>query len=457
MPRRVAVMHHMNSFFPLELRARVGSCAELVWVVDSPSISNEMLRFVRRLGPVIDTAGRDLDSVAYELTRAGVEGVVSFVDDHIVDAALVAERLGLPYHLPQVARALVNKQVQRAALDAAGIPGPEFWSAPSGLDATQAAAFADQVTYPAVVKPAQGSGSRDISLVHNAEDLVTVMTAAEGPGYLVEQYLEDERGHDSWYASYLSVESVVSHGTIGHVALTGRFPLADPFRETGNFIPAICPPDQVPELLTMVDDTIAALGITDSVTHTEIKLTPEGPRLIEVNGRLGGRPPFVLSGISDTNLFQVACQVALGETVRIDSMTPCDGVGLLAHAPCPHGGPSGGGGGGHRDGLHAARHHRRAGGPSSRRRARLAGRDRWQGRDDSGRRSGSRRPCVDRRPTPRHHHDLHRRRHEPRTVRHGSSRRSCQHSGDSREHERRSSVDRRLAGRPKLKGHPWIS
>jgi biotin carboxylase len=328
-------MHHMNSFFPLELRARVGSCAELVWVVDSPSISNEMLRFVRRLGPVIDTAGRDLDSVAYELTRAGVEGVVSFVDDHIVDAALVAERLGLPYHLPQVARALVNKQVQRAALDAAGIPGPEFWSAPSGLDATQAAAFADQVTYPAVVKPAQGSGSRDISLVHNAEDLVTVMTAAEGPGYLVEQYLEDERGHDSWYASYLSVESVVSHGTIGHVALTGRFPLADPFRETGNFIPAICPPDQVPELLTMVDDTIAALGITDSVTHTEIKLTPEGPRLIEVNGRLGGRPPFVLSGISDTNLFQVACQVALGETVRIDSMTPCDGVGfwLMLHAP----------------------------------------------------------------------------------------------------------------------------
>jgi biotin carboxylase len=328
-------MHHTNSFFPLELRDRVGDCAELVWVVDSRGVPKEMIRFLRRLGPVVDTAGQDLDSVAEELTRLGVGGIASFVDDHIVDAAILAERVGLPYHTPDVAHALVNKQVQRAVLDAAGIPGPAFWSAPSGLDAASAAAIAGRVTYPAVVKPAEGSGSRDICLVRTAEELSSVITAGGGPGHLVEQYLEDERGHGSWYASYLSVESVVSHGTVGHVAMTGRFPLAQPFRETGNFIPAICPAEQVPGILSLVDDTIAALGITDSVTHIEIKLTPDGPRLIEVNGRLGGRPPFVLCGISDTNLFQVACQVALGDPVHIDAMATCDGVGfwLMLHAP----------------------------------------------------------------------------------------------------------------------------
>jgi biotin carboxylase len=197
------------------------------------------------------------------------------------------------------------------------------------------AAFADRVDYPAVVKPAEGSGSRDICLVHCPEELRSVMAAGDGPGYLVEQYLEDEPGHEPWYASYLSVESVVSHGTVGHVAMTGRFPLAEPFRETGNFIPAICSPDQAPEILSLVDDTIAALGITDSVIHTEIKLTPDGPRLIEVNGRLGGRPPFVLSGVSGTNLFQVACRVALGDPVAVDAVATCDGVGfwLMLHAP----------------------------------------------------------------------------------------------------------------------------
>ena len=43
----------------------------------------------------------------------------------------------------------------------------------------------------------------------------------------------------------------------------------------------------------------------------------------------------MLCGISDTNLFQVACQVALGDPVHIDAMATCDAVGfwLMLHAP----------------------------------------------------------------------------------------------------------------------------
>ena len=335
MSPRLAVMHHSNSFFPLDLRMQVGGCAELVWVTDSSAVPEEMLLLLRRLGPVVDTFGRSIDASAGELAELGAVGIVSFVDDHIVDAALLAERLGLRYHTPDVARSLVNKQLQRAVLDEAGIPGPSFWAAPAGMERAQACEFAEQVAYPAVVKPAEGSGSRDICLVRTSGDLQAVLTDGRGPGFLVEQYMEDEPGHEPWYASYLSVESVVSRGRVGHVALTGRFPLAEPFRETGNFIPAVIPTEQVPELLALTDDAIAALGITDSVTHTEIKLTPDGPRLIEVNGRLGGRPPFVLNAVSEVNLFQVACRVALGEPIRIDGLASCDGVGylLLLHAP----------------------------------------------------------------------------------------------------------------------------
>ena len=335
MSSRVAVMHHPNSYFPLEVRSRVEDYAELIWVVDSSAFTKEILRLLRRLGPVVDTYGRDVDDWAGELADLDTAGVVSFVDDHIVDAALLAERLGLRYHTPDVARSLVNKQLQRAVLDNAGIPGPAFWPAPAGLDHAGADLLAGLVSYPAVVKPALGSGSRDICLVRTAPELRAVLDVDGGPGFLIEEYLEDEPGHESWYASYLSVESVVSHGSISHVAMTGRFPLAEPFRETGNFIPALCPPEQVPGLLSLVDATIAALGITDSVTHTEIKLTPDGPRIIEVNGRMGGRPPFVLSRVSDVNLFPVACRVALGEPVHFDGLAPCHGVGfwLMLHAP----------------------------------------------------------------------------------------------------------------------------
>ena len=203
-------MHHPNSYFPLEVRSRVEDYAELIWVVDSSAFTKEILRLLRRLGPVVDTYGRDVDDWAGELADLDTAGVVSFVDDHIVDAALLAERLGLRYHTPDVARSLVNKQLQRAVLDNAGIPGPAFWPAPAGLDHAGADLLAGLVSYPAVVKPALGSGSRDICLVRTAPELRAVLDVDGGPGFLIEEYLEDEPGHESWYASYLSVETVVS-------------------------------------------------------------------------------------------------------------------------------------------------------------------------------------------------------------------------------------------------------
>ena len=129
---------------------------------------------------------------------------------------------------------------------------------------------------------------------------------------------------------------MVSHGQATHVAITGRFPLAEPFRETGNFIPAAVDPSMHDALFGMTDDAIAALGITTGVLHTEIKLTPDGPQLIEVNGRLGGRPPFVLKQVSDVNLFRAACDVALGNPISITGLAPCRGVAYwrMLQPPC---------------------------------------------------------------------------------------------------------------------------
>jgi biotin carboxylase len=73
---------------------------------------------------------------------------------------------------------------------------------------------------------------------------------------------------------------------------------------------------------------ISSLEIEGAVVHTEIKLTPDGPRLIELNGRLAGRPPFVLRSISDVNLFQAACRIALGEHVHFDGLAECRGIGF---------------------------------------------------------------------------------------------------------------------------------
>ncbi len=345
---RIAVLHHPKSFFPLDVFQRVHDVAELVWVVDAAQwppapadaddgpIPDE--RLLRRLGRLVDVTGLSPSEAAVRLAEEHPDGVVSFVDHNIERAADLAARLGLPFHSPPVARLVVDKRHQREAFEREGLPQARFWPVPRGLDAADVEAVAADVVYPAVLKPARGSGSVDIQRVGSAEELLAALRAAppDGREWLVEEYLPDTyRPAEDWCANYVSVESVVSRGEVSHVAVCGRFPLAEPFRESGNFMPALFEPIPERALFGLVEDAVRALGIHDSVLHTEIKLTADGPRLIEVNGRLGGRPPFVLETVSSVNLFAVTCQVAAGTPVKFEQPVEVSGVGywLMIHAP----------------------------------------------------------------------------------------------------------------------------
>lgn len=324
---RVAVLHHRLSFFPLDLIQQIDGYADVLWVADE-SASTDELRFMRRFGTLVNISGLDIDRAAKELGGHSPDGIVAFVDQRIELAAALAERLGLRYASPEVARRLFDKTEQRATLRAAGVPGPDFWVMPAGASQADRAAFAETIVYPAVLKPAEGSGSKGIYHLTKPSDLLDLEELENAPfATVVEEYVAGPSAPKAWYADYLSVESVVSDGRISHVALTGRFPLAEPYRETGNFIPALVADDVRSEVTTIAGDAIRALGIRDAVTHSEIKLSDAGPKLIEVNGRLGGRPPFVLRSVSETNLFQVALQLAVGAPVSFPTFAACDGVG----------------------------------------------------------------------------------------------------------------------------------
>ena len=323
------MLHHPRSFFPLDLSRQVGDHADLIWVVDEACAGDLTTRLAQRLGTVVDIVGLDADRAARRLADHGVEGVVSFVDDHIELAAALAERLDLRYHTPEVAARVVDKWLQREAFERAGIAGPAMWAVPAGLTWPEARDVADRVNYPAVLKTEHGSGSVDMHLLQSSDELLAVLSANWGvTDYVVEEYVPDDLPWDNWYANYFSIESVISGGRVSHVAITGRFPLAAPFRETGNIVPGILDQELHGPVFAMVDAAIAALGVTDSIIHTEIKLSADGPKLIEVNGRLGGRPPFVLGAVSNVNLFQVACDIALGSPVAFDGLADCDGVGF---------------------------------------------------------------------------------------------------------------------------------
>lgn len=334
MARRIAVVHDPRSFFPLDLRAGFGDAAEILWVLPDGRFDSIAERVVARFGPTVRIAPEDPGAAAAAVAAHAPQGIVTFVDDHLVLTAEIAARLGLPFHTVEVARTLQDKRLQRQALRQAGVPGPDFITLDPGLDPRAVADLTDGLSYPAVYKPARGSGSRGLLALSGPSDLIAAYEPASGA--VVEAFLPDDSCGDPRFASYLSVESAVSAGQVSHLALTGRFPLAEPFRETGNFTPVPIGDDLRRELVALTDAAIAALGIRTAMLHTEIKLTPAGPMLIEVNGRLGGRPPYVLQRAANVNLFRMACAVAFGERCATAEFVPCHGVAYyrMLQAPC---------------------------------------------------------------------------------------------------------------------------
>lgn len=91
------------------------------------------------------------------------------------------------------------------------------------------------------------------------------------------------------------------------------------FEETGHVVDPADPLWQDATLGEAVERTHAALGFSDGVTHTEVKLTRQGPKVIEVNARIGGGLiPYLnlLGGGADLGL--AAAAVACGHRPPVE-------------------------------------------------------------------------------------------------------------------------------------------
>ena len=319
---------------PLQIaEAAFGLCG-ILWLIDESIPENAFTsRLLRKVGTVVNLAGLSPEETASLLRTHAPDGVVAYRDEDIVLLAVIAAELGLDYHTPEVARRFVDKLLQREALRNGGLPSPLCWEVPADRSRVTVEALAEAVEFPAVLKPRVGNGGQYTMPVADAGDLVRQVAmlppqAGGEAGMLVEQFLPSlATGPSERFGSYVSVERLVADGEMSHVAVTGRFPVAEPFRETGFFIPADLPQAQLATVLEVATAALGALGVRTGGCHTEIKLTPDGPQVIEVNGRLGGGVPEMLFQASGVSLVQLSMRVALGEPVVVDGPVTCARVG----------------------------------------------------------------------------------------------------------------------------------
>jgi biotin carboxylase len=327
----------------MAIREAAEGVCELIWVVDTsdPEIGS-MARLLGRLGELVDISGMSLEDAAAAVAATRPDGILALADSLLVWTAEVAAILELPFMSAEVAGRLTDKYAQRAALRDAGLPVPGYWQVPESDDEQAWEVLAQEASFPAVLKPRRGEGSRDTVRVDSLQELRDAVAAGPDPtgsapaALVLEEYLRDRpeaAGGD--FADYVSVESVVSAGRISHLAITGRFPPAEPFRETGFFIPAAFDEAQCAAIVDVASAAVAAIGITVGALHTEVKLTPEGPRVIELNGRIGGGVPEMLADATGVQLLPIALRVALGEAIVFERMPACTQVGYLLYVQAP--------------------------------------------------------------------------------------------------------------------------
>ncbi len=324
----LAVPYDVTSSSPLELIESLGGRCDVVWVVDAgdPALG-AWSRLLPRLGTVVDVAGRTPEDVTGELRSLGVDGVVAFTDSQLLTAASIGEALGLAGNSTGAVVALTDKVVQREALAAAGLPGPRFVAIPDSTTPRELTALLATIDAPVVIKPRRGSGSRDTVRARSrqaAEAQLTALLAAGGSGDLiVEEWLDDLGAGQGPFADYVSVEAIVSRGDIVPLAVTGKFPLAEPCRETGNFLPHHLDAAEARLVEALAVRAARALGVVSGALHVEVKLTPAGPRIIEVNGRIGGGGIDALHAmVHGRSLTWIATSVALGEPLGIGAPPP---------------------------------------------------------------------------------------------------------------------------------------
>lgn len=195
-------------------------------------------------------------------------------------AARVAEDLGLAANSAESVHRLNDKVALRRLLDEHGLSPVRHADAP---DWRSAAALLDGFELPVVVKPTQLSGSRGVVLVRDLAEFEAWGAALDETGYtgpvLVEEYLTGPE---------FSVETISVHGRHHVIGVThkrlGPPPL---FVEAGHAHPA---PDSVDKAAigAMVVAMLDAARYRTGPAHTELRVTPAGPRIIESQARLGG-------------------------------------------------------------------------------------------------------------------------------------------------------------------------
>jgi biotin carboxylase len=223
-----------------------------------------------------------------------LDAIVPIGDKPTLIAALACEALGLLSHPPGAARACHDKYRFRQLLQAAGLPVPGFCRFRAQTDMPS---VPQAIGFPCVLKPLSLSASRGVIRADNEQQFAAAFRRIRALLQLPDiGRMKEETAEWILVESYLpgvevALEGIMNRGALRTLALFDKpDPLEGPYFEESIYVTPSRLPDSLQNAIVRATEQAAqAVGLFHGPIHAELRLTPGGPRVIEIAARpIGG-------------------------------------------------------------------------------------------------------------------------------------------------------------------------
>lgn len=267
---------------------------------------------------------------------------VTLTEFGLMSTAQLNEALGLTGESVETVELTLDKSRMRQHLAAKGVSPV---ASAVGCCAQDVRDFVEAHGLPIIVKPIRESGSLAVFCVRDQADVEAVAQRYQSMNdkewavgdlafadtfqeFLMEEYLE---------GPVISVETLSFDGRHVVVAVTDEEFAGTGFTLIGQSQPSAHPAEALSEAKQLVSDLLDAVGLRNGAGHTEVKLTPRGPRIVESHNRIGGYAVNEMTEVSygiDMERYALAAGLGVLEPLTASPELQC-AVALRAIFPEP--------------------------------------------------------------------------------------------------------------------------
>lgn len=257
----------------------------------------------------------DIPKVIEAARKHEVDGIMTLASDMPMrTVAAVAKSLDIVGISEETALKATNKAIMRQSLKENNVSIPKFYRVKEYEEYLK---VLENFKGKIIVKPADNSGSRGVILVEDISKLDSLEYAfkysskySTSGEIVIEEYMEGPE---------VSVEALSVNGIVHIIAITDKVTTGTPnFVEMGHSQPSRLAEEVKEKIIEITIQAVRAIGIENGPSHTEIIVTKEGPKVVEIGARLGGDNITTHLVPLSTGIDMVRCTINIALDMQID-------------------------------------------------------------------------------------------------------------------------------------------